>query len=130
MRRVTIEAGGNDAAIMLPDSDPATVAPGLFGGAFANSGQICCAIKRCYVHESIHDRVVEELVKCAKKAKFGDGFEKGVEYGPINNKMQFDKVMDFISDTKKQPGATIECGGQRMEGKKGYFIEPTIVSGL
>jgi len=132
MRRVNLEAGGNDAAIVLPDCKPAEVASGLFKGAFANSGQICCAIKRCYVHESIHDEVVGELVKCAKKAKFGDGFGEGVEYGPINNKMQFDKVMDFIEDTKKLPEAKIECGGQKMQGEglKGYFIEPTIVSGL
>eukprot|EP00427_Karlodinium_veneficum_P001036 CAMPEP_0169157712 /NCGR_PEP_ID=MMETSP1015-20121227/54742_1 /TAXON_ID=342587 /ORGANISM="Karlodinium micrum, Strain CCMP2283" /LENGTH=476 /DNA_ID=CAMNT_0009228689 /DNA_START=72 /DNA_END=1502 /DNA_ORIENTATION=+ len=130
MRRVNIEAGGNDAAIVLPDSDPATVAPGLFGGAFANSGQICCAIKRCYVHESIHDQVVEELVKCAKKAKFGDGFKDDTEFGPLNNKMQFDKVMGIIEDTKKQPGAKIECGGNKVQGEKGYFIEPTIVTGL
>jgi acyl-CoA reductase-like NAD-dependent aldehyde dehydrogenase len=132
MRRVNIEAGGNDAAIVLPDADPATVAPGLFGGAFANSGQICCAIKRCYVHESIHDKVVDELVKHAKKAKFGDGFTEGVQFGPLNNKMQFDKVMGILEDTKKLPDVKVECGGGRMEGDahKGYFIEPTIVTGI
>jgi len=131
MRRVCIEAGGNDAAIVLPDCNPVEVAPGLFSGAFANSGQICCAIKRCYVHESIYEKVAEELVKCAKRAKFGDGMQEGVDYGPINNKMQFDKVMGFIEDTKSVAGAKIECGGKKMEGQglKGYFIEPTIVTG-
>lgn len=130
MRRFSIEAGGNDAAIVLPDCDPAEMAPQLFQGAFNNSGQICCAVKRCYVHESIHDKLVDELVKCAKKAKFGDGFDKDIEYGPINNKMQFDKVMGFLEDTKKQPGVKIECGGQKMAGRNGYFIEPTIVSNI
>merc|ERR1712217_198999 len=132
MRRFILEAGGNDAAIVLPDSDPKKVAPGLFAGAFNNSGQICCAIKRAYVHESIHDQVVEELVQCAKKSKFGDGFKEGVEYGPLNNKMQFDKVMGLINDTKKQPGAVIHCGGDKMKGDglDGYFIEPTVVSGI
>merc|ERR1719401_146526 len=132
MRRVHLEAGGNDAAIVLPDADPAKVAPGLFQGAFANSGQICCAIKRCYVHESIHDDVVKELVQVAKKAKTGDGFQGGVQYGPLNNKMQFDKVMGIIEDTKARPDAKIECGGGKAQGQgmDGYFIEPTIVTGL
>jgi len=132
MRRVCIEAGGNDAAIVLPDCDPEKVAPGLFAGAFANSGQICCAIKRCYVHESIHDQVVDELVKCAKKARFGDGMQSDVTYGPVNNKMQFDKVMNLVEETKKLSDAQIKCGGKKMEGDnlKGYFIEPTIVAGL
>jgi acyl-CoA reductase-like NAD-dependent aldehyde dehydrogenase len=130
MRRFCLEAGGNDAAIVLPDSDPKAVAPGLFSGAFNNSGQICCAVKRCYVHESIHDGVVEELVRCAKKAKFGDGFSEDVEYGPLNNKMQFDKVMSIIEDTRQVAGAKIECGGKKMEEGKGYFIEPTIVTGV
>eukprot|EP00419_Tripos_fusus_P018964 CAMPEP_0172735290 /NCGR_PEP_ID=MMETSP1074-20121228/112166_1 /TAXON_ID=2916 /ORGANISM="Ceratium fusus, Strain PA161109" /LENGTH=471 /DNA_ID=CAMNT_0013564259 /DNA_START=40 /DNA_END=1455 /DNA_ORIENTATION=+ len=130
MRRFILEAGGNDAAIVLPDSDPKVVAPGLFAGAFNNSGQICCAVKRCYVHESIHDQVVEELVSCAKKAKFGDGFKEGIEYGPLNNKMQFDKVMGLISDTKSLPDAKIHCGGNKMVEGAGYFIEPTIVSGV
>merc|ERR1712039_98468 len=86
--------------------------------------------KRCYVHESIHDQVVEELVKCAKRAKFGDGFAEGTQFGPVNNKMQFDKVMGIIEDTKGLPGAKIECGGNKMEGTSGYFIEPTIVTGV
>merc|ERR1712032_183801 len=86
--------------------------------------------KRCYVHESIHDQIVEELVECAKRAKFGDGFAEGTQYGPINNKMQFDKVMGIIDDTKSVQGAKIECGGKKMEGTPGYFIEPTIVSGV
>jgi acyl-CoA reductase-like NAD-dependent aldehyde dehydrogenase len=130
MRRFILEAGGNDAAIVLPDSDPKVVAPGIFAGAFNNSGQICCAVKRAYVHESIHDQVVEELVQCAKKAKFGDGFTEGVQFGPLNNKMQFDKVMGLIEDTKSMPDAKIHCGGKKMEEGKGYFIEPTIVSGV
>jgi len=130
MRRFILEAGGNDAAIVLPDSDPKLVAKGLFDGAFQNSGQVCCAIKRAYVHESIHDEVVEELVRCAKNAKFGDGMKEDTEYGPLNNKMQFDKVMNLIKDTKALADAKVHCGGKKMEEGNGYFIEPTIVSGV
>ena len=58
----------------------------------ANTGQVCCAVKRMYVHEDVYDKVVDKLVECANNAKLGDGFEEGVEYGPLNNSMQFEKV--------------------------------------
>ena len=69
VKRVTLELGGNDAAIICGDVDVEKAAKGVFGGAFANSGQVCIAIKRCFVHSSIHDKFVEELVKLAKAAK-------------------------------------------------------------
>ena len=69
VKRVTLEMGGNDPAIVRADCDPATVAPKVFGGAFGNTGQICCAIKRVFVHESIHDEFVSEMAKCAKEAR-------------------------------------------------------------
>ena len=88
VKRVTLEMGGNDAAIVRKDVDVKAMAPKVFSGAFNNSGQICCAVKRCFVHEDIFDEFKDELVRCAKKATFGDGFEDGVEYGPLNNKVQ------------------------------------------
>jgi len=99
------------------------------GGAFVNNGQTCCAAKRVYIHESIYDDMTAELVKIAQETKIGDGFSDGVAHGPLNNKMQYDKVMSIIEDTKKQADAKIECGGKKADGHKGYFIEPTIVSG-
>lgn len=127
VKRVTLEMGGNDPAIVRADCDPAEVAPKLFGSAFGNTGQICCAIKRCYVHESIYDKFVEEMAKCAKAAKCGDGFEEGVEYGPLNNKMQYDRVSELVEDAKAS-GGTIVTGGAAIEGKDGFFYQPTIVT--
>ena len=129
VKRVTLEMGGNDAAIVRKDVDVKAMAPKVFSGAFNNSGQICCAVKRCFVHEDIFDEFKDELVRCAEKATFGDGFEVGVEYGPLNNKMQLDKVSALVEDARAQ-GCEVLCGGGRREGSRGFFYEPTIVSNI
>ena len=120
--------GGNDAAIIRKDVNVKEVAPKVFSGAFANTGQICCAIKRCFVHESIYDDFVAEISKVAKSAVMGDGFKEGVELGPLNNAMQFEKVKGLVEDARST-GATITTGGKVMGGAgNGYFYEPTIIS--
>lgn len=128
LKRLTLELGGNDPAIVLPGADVKAAAKGIFEKAMGNTGQICIAIKRCYVPEAMHDQFVEELTAHAKAAKVGDGFEKGTEYGPINNKMQFDRVKTLVEDAKKA-GAKIHAGGDPLPGK-GYFYPPTIISGV
>jgi acyl-CoA reductase-like NAD-dependent aldehyde dehydrogenase len=124
LKRITLELGGNDASIVLPGSDPKTVAPKIFAGAFQNSGQVCIAIKRAYVHDSIYDAMCEELAALAEKAVVGDGLEQGVQLGPIQNKTQYERVMGLI-DSAKQDGKII-AGGERLD-RPGYFIKPTIV---
>ena len=124
VKRVTLELGGNDAAIVLDDVDPKTVAPALYGTAFANNGQVCIAIKRLYVHESIYDDMVSELSKLANAAVVGDGLEEGTTLGPIQNKMQFEKVRGLVDEAKKN--GNVAAGGQVDDGG-GYFIRPTIV---
>jgi acyl-CoA reductase-like NAD-dependent aldehyde dehydrogenase len=118
VKRVVLEMGGNDAAIVRKDCDVKEAASGIFNGAFVNSGQVCCAIKRCYVH-----------VRCAKAAKVGDGFEAGVQYGPLNNAMQLGKVEALVEDARAN-GCAILTGGSRREGSDGYFYEPTIVDNI
>jgi acyl-CoA reductase-like NAD-dependent aldehyde dehydrogenase len=125
LKRVTLELGGNDAAIVLPDVDPAAVARDLFWGAFANSGQVCSAIKRLYVHESRYDAILSELVEIARSARMGDGLEEGVELGPLNNLPQLERVSELVDDARRA-GARIAAGGARRDGK-GYFYEPTVV---
>merc|ERR1719265_126492 len=98
-------------------------------GAMQNTGQVCVAIKRCFVPETMHDEFVKELSTCAKEAVVGDGFKKGVQFGPINNKMQFERVRELVEDAKKTPGAKIEAGGDALAGN-GYFFPPTIISGV
>lgn len=124
LKRVTLELGGNDAAIVLDDVDPRDVAAKLFAGAMFNCGQICLATKRAYVPASIYDEVCDELARMANETRVGDGSQPDTEMGPVQNKMQFEKVKDLIESAKAE--GTIIAGGETMDGP-GYFIRPTIV---
>jgi acyl-CoA reductase-like NAD-dependent aldehyde dehydrogenase len=124
LKRITLELGGNDAGIVLADVDPKTAAPKIFQGAFQNSGQVCIAMKRLYVHESIYDAMCEELAALAEAAVVGDGLEQGTQLGPLQNKMQYDRVRELIEDAR-QHGNIIAGGG--APDRPGYFIRPTIV---
>jgi acyl-CoA reductase-like NAD-dependent aldehyde dehydrogenase len=124
LKHLTLELGGNDAAIVLDDVNPAEIAAQLFGGAFYNSGQVCTAIKRLYVHESIYDEICDELADLADKAIVGDGLDQGTEFGPINNKRQFEKVKELIADAQAN-GTVMPSSGAGND--RGYFIRPTIV---
>ena len=127
LKRVTLELGGNDPAIVLEDADLAAITPNLFRGAFLNAGQICMAVKRIYAPEKLYEPLVEGLTKLALSHRVGDGFEADVEMGPLQNKMQFDKVVGIIEDTKQHKGARITAGGHTLN-RPGYFIAPTIVA--
>jgi acyl-CoA reductase-like NAD-dependent aldehyde dehydrogenase len=126
LKRVTLELGGNDAAIVLPDANPQAIAHGVFWGAFRNSGQVCKAIKRLYVHDSIYERTAQALAEIARTVKVGNGLEPGVELGPVQNGAQFDIVMSAIEDARRA-GGRILAGGHALAGG-GYFIAPTIVA--
>ena len=124
LKRLTLELGGNDAAIVLPDVDVKATAAKLYAAAFMNCGQVCLALKRTYVHEDIYDAICDELAAIADGARVGNGLDEGVDIGPLNNKMQYDKVLGFLESARKA-GAVI-AGGEVPAGK-GYFITPTIV---
>ena len=128
LKRVTLELGGNDAAIVLDDVNPKDVVPKLFWGAFSNSGQICSAIKRVYVPEALYEPISQGLAEMAKAVKVGDGLSEGVELGPINNKPQFERVKELVEDAKKAGGKILAGGGP--VGGNGYFFQPTVVGGL
>ena len=98
LKRVTLELGGNDPAIVLDDADPAAVASAIFAGAFNNNGQVCSAIKRVYVPEALYDDVVEGLAAHARAIKVGEGTEEGVKLGPINNEPQYERVKELVAD--------------------------------
>lgn len=124
----TLELGGNDAAIMLPDADPKAMAMGLFWGAFINMGQTCACAKRLYVPESLFEPTVQALKELAEAMPMGDGMTEGMVMGPIQNKMQYDKVVNLVESAKAQ-GGTIVCGGA-PKGGPGYFFPLTLVTGL
>jgi len=128
LKRVTLELGGNDPAIVLDDVDAKAVAKKIFFASFVNSGQVCMAIKRIYAHESIYEKLCDALVEEAKKAKVGNGLDPATELGPVQNKMQYDKVVGIIKDTKKA-GATFLTGGEVPSGP-GYFLPPTLVTDI
>ena len=124
LKRLTLELGGNDAAIVLDDADPKEVAPKIFATAMLNAGQVCVAIKRLYVHDSLYDAFCAELGKLARQTVVGDGLEQGTQMGPIQNKAQFEKVKGYIEDGRQN--GTIVAGGGVLK-RPGYFVQPTIV---
>jgi acyl-CoA reductase-like NAD-dependent aldehyde dehydrogenase len=126
LKRVTLELGGNDPAIVLDDVDPAAVVDGLFWGAFTNSGQVCTAIKRLYVHERVYAPIVDGLIACAESTVVGDGLAPDTQLGPINNTMQFEKVIALVEDARRH-GARVVAGGAPLD-RPGYFYPPTIVT--
>lgn len=125
MKRLTLELGGNDAGIVLPDVDPKAIAEGLFWGGFINNGQTCAAMKRLYVHEDVYEDVCAALVDYAAKIPVGNGVEEGSVLGPIANRMQFDKVKRLVDDAKTR--GRVLLGGEPGEG---LFFPPTIIADL
>ncbi|MFZ4121342.1 MAG: aldehyde dehydrogenase family protein [Caulobacterales bacterium] len=125
LKRITLELGGNDAAIVLPDVDLDEVAQKIFFGAFFNTAQICIATKRLYVHEDIYDGLKERLLAMAKATKVGDGAEQGTVLGPIQNARQYERVLGLLQDAR-ETGLTLLEGAAIPDGG-GYFIPITIV---
>ena len=125
LKRVTLELGGNDAAIVMGDIDVKKTAQDLFWAAFGNSGQICIATKRMYVHKDVYEPLKAALVEYANTVKVGDGAEQGTQLGPIQNKPQFDRVVSLIQDAKDK-GYKFLTGGV-PENDKGYFVPVTIL---
>lgn len=124
LKRLTLELGGNDAAIVLDDADVQVVAPRIYAAAMSNAGQICTAAKRVYVHESLYDELCEALAQLAGAAVLGDGLEQGVTIGPVQNRMQFELLKTFLADARAN--GRIIAGGETSEDG-GYFVPPTIV---
>ncbi|WP_186768221.1 aldehyde dehydrogenase family protein [Streptomyces qinzhouensis] len=125
LKRVTLELGGNDPAIVLPDVDVDHVAAKLFWGAFANSGQVCLAIKRLYIHRDVHEPLKRALASYAASVTVGDGTEPGVRLGPVQNRRQYDRVVDLLRDSR-QAGHDFLLGGVPADGP-GYLVPLTLV---
>nr|WP_246826385.1 aldehyde dehydrogenase family protein [Rhizobium binae] len=126
LKRLTLELGGNDAGIVLPDVDPKSIVEGLFWGAFINNGQTCAALKRLYVHDSIYEEVCAALADYAGKIAIGDGLDEASILGPVQNELQFNKVRDLVDDARAK-GGRILTGGAPMD-RPGYFYPITLVA--
>lgn len=126
LKRLTLELGGNDAGIVLPDANPKQIAEGLFWGAFINSGQTCACLKRLYVYDSIYDDVCRELAEYAAKIPMGDGMTEGSVLGPLQNARQYDIVSSYVDEARAK-GGRIVLGGNPTAGP-GYFYPVTLVA--
>jgi len=127
LKRLTLELGGNDAAIVLADTDVAAAAPKIFATAMINNGQTCAALKRLYVHEDIYEEMCQALAAIANSVTTGDG-SGDVDFGPIQNKAQFEKVCQLAKEAKDS-GARFLTGGEAPDDP-GYFFPVTIVADI
>ncbi len=125
LKRLTLELGGNDAAIVLPDVDVDVLAPVLFWGAFANSAQFCLAIKRLYIHEAVYDRLAAALARLARGTRVGAGDQPGVELGPVQNRPQYLRLKNLLEDSRRH-GHRLLAGGELPESP-GLFFPPVLV---
>jgi aldehyde dehydrogenase (NAD+) len=126
LKRLTLELGGNDVAIVLPGADIEAAAEQVFRAAFHNSGQVCLATKRVYVHNDIYDRFAAVMVELGKQARIGNGADPGTTFGPIQNRQQYERLKELIADSHANAHKFLL--GQRAETPpRGYFIPLTII---
>ena len=126
LKRITLELGGNDASIVLPDADVEKVAEQLFWSSFSNAGQVCIAAKRIYIHEDIYDDLSKAIADYAKGVTVGDGSQQGTGVGPIQNRKQFERVCELIQDAKDK-GYSFLTGGDTDPSGTGYYVPITIL---
>lgn len=124
LKRLTLELGGNDAAIVMPDVDVETVAPAIFFGAFYNTAQVCVATKRLYIHETIYDALFARLCTLAQEARVGDGADPASRFGPVQNAPQYRRVRALIDEARAQGLRLVEGAAVPSQG---YFIPLTLV---
>jgi len=127
LKRITLELGGNDASIVLPDANVEKVAEQLFWSSFTNAGQICVAAKRIYIHEDIYDELSAAIAAYAKNVKVGDGSQQGTAVGPIQNKKQYERVLELIQDAKDHGYKFLVGGDAKDENIPGYYVPITIL---
>jgi phenylacetaldehyde dehydrogenase len=126
LKRVALELGGKSPVIVFPDADLERAIGGAADGIFRNSGQVCVAGSRLFVHKSVFDKVVDGVVERAKKLKVGSGMEPDTQMGPLVSQKQLERVSGYIQSGSEE-GAEVVVGGKRVEGK-GYFIQPTVLA--
>jgi aldehyde dehydrogenase (NAD+) len=128
LKKLTLELGGNDAAIVLPDADINALAQSVFAIALRNCGHFCAAIKRLYVHDDIYDEVCNAIIALAEQAVLGTSFDPAATMGPLQNRPQFNRVWSLFDDAVAKGGRVL-TGGQRID-RPGLFMPPTLIDGL
>lgn len=128
MKRATMELGGHAPAIVFDDADVDHASKTLAGSKFRNAGQVCVSPTRFLVQEKVFDQFVDKFTSYAKSLKVGNGLEDGVQMGPLANDRRIPAMEALVADAR-QKGAEVRTGGNRI-GNKGYFYEPTVITGL
>jgi acyl-CoA reductase-like NAD-dependent aldehyde dehydrogenase len=126
---VTLELGGKSPQVVFPDADLQAAANGIVAGVFAATGQTCMAGSRLIVHADVHDELVRLVAERAARIKLGDPFDPDTEMGPVANAPQYEKVLGYLS-TAQQEGATVAYGGAAEDSLGGYFVKPTVLTGV
>src|ERR1700759_770269 len=129
LARVTLELGGKSAQVVFPDADLEAAANGVIAGGFAATGQTCMAGSRRVVHADVHDELVRLVAGRAARIKLGDPNDPGTEMGPVANGPQYRKVLGYLK-TAVDEGATVAYGGAADQGLGGYFVQPTVLTGV
>jgi len=125
LKRVTLELGGKNPTIVMPDADMSKAIPGIVQGAFANSGQVCTAPSRALVHKRVLNQIADGLIAGAEALRVGPGLDVSTEMGPVVSEAQMKTVLGYI-DTAVGEGASIATGGSRI-GQEGYLVKPTVI---
>jgi acyl-CoA reductase-like NAD-dependent aldehyde dehydrogenase len=128
LKRVTLELGGKSPVVIFPDADLAKAIPAAAMGIFGNAGQICAAGSRLFVHEKVHDEVIEGISAIAQSLKVGHGLSPDTQMGPLISQKQLDRVLGYV-ESARSDGAIIGAGGEQIATGGGYFIQPTVLTG-
>ena len=129
IKPVTMELGGKSANIVFADANLDNAVKGVVSGIFAATGQTCVAGSRALIHRSIHDTFVERFLTLARTARMGNPLEETTQVGPITTRPQYEKVLGYLH-TAQEEGATVACGGTADQGLGGFFIKPTVLTGV
>ncbi|WP_409298797.1 aldehyde dehydrogenase family protein [Peribacillus sp. SCS-26] len=129
LKRISLELGGKNAAIVLKDADLDLAAAAIVKAAFTTTGQRCTAASRVIAEEEIHDQLLQKVVKLTKALRIGNGLLEGVDIGPLVNRERLLASLQYVKDAVKE-GAAVECGGDAVPSEKGYYFKPAVLSGV
>jgi len=128
--KLSLELGGNAPVLIFGDVDVDAIAQSAAVARFRNNGQVCVAPQRFYVEQSIYHEFAEKLTRYVRALKIGEGFEEGVNIGPLITRRQRDSVLDLLEKAREQQATVLTGGGRPAGREKGFFIEPAVVTGL
>jgi aldehyde dehydrogenase (NAD+) len=131
-KRLSLEMGGKNAQIVMPDADLELAVEGVLWGAFGTTGQRCTATSRLLLHEDIHDRLLELLLERVNRLRLGSGLDPDTDVGPMINRGAVEKCEEYVAIARGE-GSEVLCGGQRPAGARfeaGHFFQPTVLGGV